>query len=385
MTPSPLHAGIDVRDYYLMHAMATVIPLAAGWMLFGWRAPVTVALVLASALLGMQIWKQIGWRGTQIETGRLVWMSLLLGLALPPHLLADAHPLLWPLVPVAGLMLVVVTWLLGGLGSGRLHPMLVTFLAIATVYHSDLIPHYILRPDCLVWGDLFDSRTIDPDAPHTDTWVSLRGKGLVAGKQAIYDPQPAAQRLILFTSGWQPPERSSVSMQMLLRDQLPPLEDLAIAGQPSAIGTGSAMAVIMGGLLLIYRGLIDYRIPLLAILAAAAAMLILPVPMVITDTAVQWRWLAFREHDLGWPAALTFVNYELLASPLLLVAFFLATSPVLRPITRRGRALFAILFGAGSAAAMLYASVSLGPFIALLAVGLITPVLDRVMGAHPWV
>jgi electron transport complex protein RnfD len=183
---------------------------------------------------------------------------------------------------------------------------------------------------------------------------------------------------VVFTSGRAQPERASVSLQMVLRDQLPPLEDFIIGGQPAAIGTGSALAVLIGGLFLIYRGLIDYRVPLLIVLAAAAAMLVLPVPLVITDTAVQWQWLALRAHYLGWPAALTFVNYELLASPLLFVAFFLATAPILRPITRRGRMVFAVGLGFLCAPAQLYASVAYGPFIALLLMSMATPLLDRV-------
>jgi Na+-translocating ferredoxin:NAD+ oxidoreductase RnfD subunit len=164
---------------------------------------------------------------------------------------------------------------------------------------------------------------------------------------------------------------------MLIRDRMPPLENLIVGGQSSTIGNASAIAIIAGGLFLLYQGLIDFRIPLLGTLSAMAAMLTLPIPIYITEAAAQWRWFAFRPHYLGWPTALTFVNYEVFASPLLFTLFFLATAPGLRPITRRGRAIFAILLGILSAVFQLYASVMIGPYIALLATVLLTPTLDR--------
>ena len=66
-------------------------------------------------------------------------------------------------------------------------------------------------------------------------------------------------------------------------------------------------------------------------------MLVLPVPVVIRENGPEWRWLVWREHGVGWPLGLTLANYELMAGPLLFVAFFLATAPTVRPLTRRAR------------------------------------------------
>ncbi len=143
--------------------------------------------------------------------------------------------------------------------------------------------------------------------------------------------------------------------------------------------------VIIGGLFLLYRGLIDFRIPLLICVAAYGALLVLPIPVVITESGAQWRWLALREPGVGWPMALTFANYELMAGPALFMAFFLATSPAVRPMARRGRMLFAILVGILTAAMQLYASVSFGPYLALLLVSLLTPLMDRFFRPRPLV
>jgi Na+-translocating ferredoxin:NAD+ oxidoreductase RnfD subunit len=74
---------------------------------------------------------------------------------------------------------------------------------------------------------------------------------------------------------------------------------------------------------------------------------------------------------------LTFADYELLASPLLFTAFFLATAPSVRPMTRRGRTIFAVLIGVLAAVFQLYVSPSFGDYLALMAGSLMTPALDK--------
>jgi Na+-translocating ferredoxin:NAD+ oxidoreductase RnfD subunit len=130
-------------------------------------------------------------------------------------------------------------------------------------------------------------------------------------------------------------------------------------------------------LFMVYQGLIDYRIPVLTVAAAMAAFLILPIPVVITGSGPHWHWLAFRAPYLGGSVAVTLADYELFASPLLLVAFFLAPSVRSRPMTRRGRCVYAVIVGAGSAAAQMYGSAAVGPYVALLLAGLLSRSLDR--------
>jgi Na+-translocating ferredoxin:NAD+ oxidoreductase RnfD subunit len=112
-------------------------------------------------------------------------------------------------------------------------------------------------------------------------------------------------------------------------------------------------------------------------LGAWAAMLILPVPIVITEQGPEWRWLAWRDSAATWAVAITFANYEVLASPLLFTAFFLATSPSIRPMSRRLRAVYGLFIGVVAAALQLYVSAATGPLVAVLAGGLLSPLLDR--------
>jgi electron transport complex protein RnfD len=153
------------------------------------------------------------------------------------------------------------------------------------------------------------------------------------------------------------------------------LEDLIVGGHPGPIGAGSAIAVIIGGLFLMYRGLIDFRIPLIIFVVEYAALLILPTPVMLSSVP-KWHWIISRQPEVGWATGITFANYEIMAGPSLFMAFFIATAPSIRPMSRRARVIYAFIAGAGAAALQLYLGVSVGPYIALLLASLLTPVLD---------
>jgi Na+-translocating ferredoxin:NAD+ oxidoreductase RnfD subunit len=373
---SPLHSGIRVPTFLVLQILATLFPLTAGLAVYGWRAAGSAAAVVVSAVGTLAILRRIGWRGRQVRTWHCLWLAIIVTLMLPPHLftrLPMNGQIVWPILPAAGITLAILMWLLGGLGTQRVPPSVVTILLLFVLFHELLAPRYVLRPDRVFLGDLLNS---DPTPEEWSDHTAWYARTPPTGYDALRR-EPAGDRLLAYTSSQQRPERASLTVQMLLRDSMPPLENLIVGGQSSTIGNASAIAVIAGGLFLLYQGLTDFRIPLLGTLSAMAAMLILPIPIYITEAGAQWRWFAFRPHYLGWPTALTFVNYEVFASPLLFTLFFLATVPGLRPITRGGRAIFAIFLGILSAVFQLYASVAIGPYIALLLTTLLTPTLDR--------
>jgi Na+-translocating ferredoxin:NAD+ oxidoreductase RnfD subunit len=371
--PTLLHSGTGVSLFHAQHAIAAAFPLVAGLLLFGWRALLVLALVMGSNLLGTVAWRWVGRRGAQIYVGHSQWLAMLLAMMLPPHL-AGRTEALWAIPVSAGLLLAILTWTLGGLGSGRIHPALVAFLLLIVVFGERIEPSLILQRHAVPLGDLLDA----PEEPLTispaEAWVRAPRVGTTDALRVA----PAQERLWEFTTGSSQPDRSWLSLEGLLRDRLPPLEDMILGGHPRTIGTASGIGVIIGGLFLLYRGLIDYRIPLLIVVSAFASLLVLPIPVVITDIEPMWRWMIWRDPGVGWGLAITFVNYELLSSPLLFTAFFLATAPSLRPMHRRARTIYAILVGVTCAAMQLYTSVFYGPYLALLLVSLLSPILDAI-------
>jgi hypothetical protein len=380
------HSGMNVREYFSLHFQGAVFPLTAGVILFGWRAAAVIMLVFLGTLAGVSIWRKIGSRGAQMNYAHALWLATLLALMLPAQLAANhlkgeyGGELTWPLPLAAGLLLAMFIWLLGGLGSGRIHPVIVTYLFIAALFWDLLIPHVALDHNRLLLGDVLNSSPLPAQLVEKEPWLTRLAPPGVDGQRE----QPATESLSKYTSGREKPARGWLPLQGLLRDNLPPLEDLIIGGRPAPIGMGSAVAVIIGGLFLLYRGVIDYRIPMIIVLVEFAALLILPIPSAVTDHT-QWHWLAMRRSDVGWAAGITFANYEIMASPTLFMAFFLATAGPLRPMARRARTIYAILIGVGSAALQLYMDASVGPYIALLGVSLLTPVMDYRFNPRPLV
>jgi hypothetical protein len=243
----------------------------------------------------------------------------------------------------------------------------------------ELIPHYILQRDHMARGDALKT-SVDRPFPYRQPWITAQ---TLPGQDALYWRQPASEQLLSLTSASETPDQPTLTLEDVLRDRMPPLEDLIIAGHPGPVGTGSAIAVIIGGLFLLYRGLIGYRIPLLIVLFAYIGLFILPIPLSITDNVRQWHWMVWRHGKLGWPTAITFANYEIMAGPTLFMAFFLATAGGIRPMTSRGRILYAAMVGLATAVCGLYFSVSFGPYLALLLVSMITPTLDRLIRPRP--
>lgn len=389
LLPNPLkpraHSGLGVGQYYAMHFMAALFPLSAGVLLYGWRAAATVALVLVSSAFAVVVWRRVGKRGHELRLNQAAWYATLLALMLPAHLAAvhpgPTHSAGWPLLVSAGVILVILLWSLGGLGAGRVHPVLVTFLLLGVLFAEDLSPRCALQRHRLVTGDVLNCAPTRGDSSSPEPWVR---RPIVAG----YDAVPAAsvaERLIAYTRGAERAEQGLLRLQGLLSERLPPLEDIVVGGHPAPIGTGSAVAVIIGGLFLLYRGLIDPRVPLIIFACAYAALLVLPIPARIVGEYPQWSWFVMREGDVDWATALTFVHYEVMASPLLFAALFLATSPSIRPITRRGRIVYAIVAGLLAAPAQLYISVAVGPYLAVFAASLLTPLLDRWYTPRPLV
>lgn len=374
--PSPLHSRIRVPTFLSLQILATLFPLGAGFAIFGWRAVGTTAAVVGSALVTMEILRRVGWRGRQARMWHCLWMAIMVALMLPAHLFTlntfRGQPV-WPILPAAGVTLAMLCWLLGGLGSQRVPPAVVTVLLLFVFFHELLTPQYVLRVDRLFIGDLLNIDPVEQSLASQSSWLLRQPP---TGYDAVRS-QPPGDVLLAYTSAQSHPERASLTMPMLIRDQLPPLENLIVGGESTAIGNACAIAIIAGGLFLLFQGMIDFRVPLLGTAAAMVSLLILPIPVFITQTATEWRWLAFREHYLGWATATTFMNYEIFSSPLLLTLFYLATVPGLRPLTRSGRVIFAVGLGILSAVFQLYASSAMGPYIALLAVTLLTPTLDR--------
>lgn len=139
-------------------------------------------------------------------------------------------------------------------------------------------------------------------------------------------------------------------------DKLPALMDLFIGNVGGCIGETCVPALVLGGIYLIVKGHVDWRIPVFYLGTVA----------VIT---------AVYGTVMGYPSV--FPLYHLCAGGLMIGAFFMATDWVTSPITKKGRIVFAIGLGVLTALIRLRGSYTEGVCYSILIMNMVTPFIDR--------
>lgn len=134
-----------------------------------------------------------------------------------------------------------------------------------------------------------------------------------------------------------------------LSEQLPSLGQLFMGNVAGCLGETSALALIVGGLYLLYKGHIDWRIPFSYL------------GTVFVVTAVVGADPFFH----------------LLSGGLMLGAFFMATDWVTSPITKKGRLIFGIGCGLLTVLIRLMGGYPEGVCYSILLMNLATPLIDR--------
>ena len=138
--------------------------------------------------------------------------------------------------------------------------------------------------------------------------------------------------------------------------QLPPLSDLFIGNIGGSLGETCVPALVLGGLYLIWKKLIDWRIPVFYLATVA----------VITG---------IYGAVMGYPS--TFPLYHLFAGGLMIGAFFMATDWVTSPITKKGKIIYAIGLGLLTSLIRLRGSYTEGVCYSILMMNMVTPMIDR--------
>lgn len=273
-TPPPhIKKSSNVRTVMLEVIIALLPACAWGVYVFGWRALVilltsVISCVAFEALTQLMLKRHVTvWDFSAALTG------LLLGMNLP------VSTPVW--IPVIGsfFAIVIVKQLFGGLGKNFLNPALAAraFLFISFPGHMSKYT-----------------------AIHTQLPLFANAEDAVA----------SATVLSSFKEGVAPAES---------------LLDVFLGRMGGSIGEVSALLLIIGGIYLLIRGIIQWQIPFGFI--AVSAVLFFMFPRI--DAAAHIS-----------------LAYELLSGGLLLGAIFMATDYVTSPVTKWGRLLFGALCGA---------------------------------------
>lgn len=134
--------------------------------------------------------------------------------------------------------------------------------------------------------------------------------------------------------------------------KLPELSDMLVGGIGGCLGETSAVLLLLGGVYLVVRRVIDWQTPVVYILTTAVLL-----------------WL------LGVDPSL--LSYHILGGGLILGAVFMATDYTTTPVSLRGRVVFAIGAGILTAVIRVKGSMSEGVSYSILFMNILTPLIER--------
>jgi len=272
--------SITTSKIMLLVCAALIPAVVAGTVIYGFRALLVVLVSVASAAAFEVLYEWIVKKPLTVKDGSALVTGLLLGLNMPPSI-----PL-W--VPVVGsaFAIIVVKMLYGGLGQNFMNPalagrcfLLISFTGLMTDYTA------------------------------TKGFVGIVANGAVSAPESALDALSSATPLAYLKQG-------------IAFDP----KALFFGNTMGVIGETCALALLAGGIFLIFMKIIDWRIPVFYIGTFAVLVLL---------TA------AIRHYSEPF----VFTLSEVLAGGLMLGAFFMATDYVTSPVTPLGRIIFGIILG----------------------------------------
>jgi electron transport complex protein RnfD len=134
---------------------------------------------------------------------------------------------------------------------------------------------------------------------------------------------------------------------------LPSLGDLIIGNVGGCIGETSALLLIIGGIYLVYRGVITPRIPVIYIGTVAVLMLI------------------FGGFDI------TYMLTHVFAGGLMIGAIYMATDYASSPVTPKGQIIFALGCGILTAVIRKFGGYPEGVSYSILVMNVVAPLIDK--------
>lgn len=285
---------------YIMHmVLLALLPAAiVGTLNFGWKALLLMLVSMASSVLFETLINKIRGKQNTIKDGSALITGLLLAMNLP------INAPLWLAVIGSAFAIIIVKMLFGGIGQNIVNPALAArcFLLISFA------------------GIMCDFTNASPLLSGIDTMSSATPLALMKSGESI----SLLHAFLGFTSG--------------------------------TIGETSALAILIGGLFLAYKKIIDIKIPLAYILTFTVFM------GIIGPNGFDFYYLACQVCSGG----------------LMLGAWFMATDYVTSPITPNGRLLFGILLGILTALFRCGGSSIEGVSYAILFCNLLVPLIEKI-------
>jgi len=317
LSSSP-HASSKIETKHLMRSVLLAsLPLTLyGIYLFSFPALIRIVLSIAFAVLFESSYKELMGLKVRLQDGSAAITGLFLALIVPPNL-----PI-WQLILGDFFAIIIGKEIFGGLGQNPFNPALVgrafLFVSFSRSMSSWVTPN--LNP--------FSTLVSKVDALSCASPLSIinHGEGGVASADVIAKTMGVSSVKDLYMH-------------------------LFLGNHAGCIGETSTLLILLGGIYLIVRGVIDWRIP---------------IPMIFTSTALAWIF--------GVDPILT-----LTTGGLCFGAFFMATDYVTSPLTSKGRILFGIGCGLITALLRLFSSLPEGVMFSILVMNAFVPFLNKLV------
>lgn len=328
MSASPhVRSGVTTRSIMRDVAIALIPASAMGVYMFGFRAFLVLLTSVASAVLAEFLWRKLMKKKAPYECSALV-TGLLLGMNLP------AGVPLW--MPVVGsfFAIIVVKEMFGGLGQNFMNPalaarcfLLICFAGRMTAFGVEATTEHFY----------YGASAIDGLSSATPLAVL---KSL--------DPELATSPAYIWDS-----------VDALFRpSQIISLKDMFFGFTGGVIGETSTLAILIGAAYLLFRRVINLRIPLAYILTFAVFIVI------------------FGGYGLSGEG-MYFLACELCGGGLMLGAWFMATDYVTSPITKLGQIVFGILLGLLTGIIRICGNSAEGVSYAIIFCNLLVPYIEK--------
>lgn len=340
---------------------AGLLLAAVGTIYYGPRALLLSGSGVVSAALAEAICAWAMRRPSQASLVHSIAVGLLVVLMLPatvPWYVAAAG---------AGLAVGGGKWLMGGLGHYPWNPAAVAILGLFLLWPQSIAPDrwpLLSRENAVAGSGL----TLGPlvEAPTPVAWEQVQPAPPAVG----IDARRADAILHDVLAG----EPGAPSVETAVRDLLPSWWDMLAGAVPGAIGQGSILALMLAGLVLVWRGYLRWTLPLAVLGGALFAAAVLPVA--VADGAAR-GWLPIRYVVDGQPVGLIWTAYQVLLGPTLFVAVMLAGETVTRPLTGRGQVVYGLGVGVLTVVLRAWPMALLSGCWAVLAMNTLVPLIER--------
>ncbi len=340
-----VHGGLSVSKI-MWTVVACLLPATAvGIYRFGMDAALVLATTVGGAMVFEAVFQKMASKPVTLGDGSAVLTGLLLGLNLPA-----GTPVFISLVGSA-VAVGLAKAVFGGLGHNPFNPaltgrvfLLIAFPAAMTTWR---LPSQVMEKGPP--KSYFGMKT---------TWKDGNGRKLDQAKveSKKVDVVTGATPLAAIKEGYKKGTMALISHT-----------DLITGRRPGSIGEVSALALLLGGLVLLLLGYITWHVPVafLATMALVAAV----------------------THGVD-PNRYAPPLFHVLAGGAMIGAFFMATDYVTTPVYPMGKILFGVGCGLLTMVIRLWGGYPEGVSFAILLMNAVTPLIDRVTrpkryGWHP--